>query len=1117
MAIFLSSWNLILKRSSAHWRLIIAVILGVVLAVAITSSTILYFQSLRSIGLERDLVDIPVEEQVVQFKLQLNSSTEEDYNRVHAFVESILQETVGWFINSEVRSGHSSTFYAHDINVRPPKMNDRMRSSFSFVSELESRVDLVAGTLPSTKIVTESIPRPRFEGIISDASASLFDVKIGDHLILTPHWDAKTDHMEVEVVGIFRPNSASSRIWTDGVLRLTRQLSLLNAVPVLVTEETYFQGMVPLFPKVATTAGWLVETDRNSIDPSNADLAQSGLANLRATLSGTYGNFNLFAPLEKVLDTFQTKLFFMRVPLAVVTLMIVALILYYIVLLANLLVGRQQAEIALIHSRGASRSQILLIFAMEGFLLSIFGFIAGPPFAALGIALLGYTPAFSQLSGGELLYAQLTPDVFRMAFLGAILVQIVLLIPAVKATNLGIVNFRQQMARPVRPPFYQRFFLDVILFFGTIILMWQLSNQRGLVLLGDSWGEFQVDQLLLLVPSLFLIAVSLMFVRLFPLVLRVLSILFNSRAPVWFSLGLWELARNPANYTRLVLLLIMAAGLGVFTASFGGTLERSYEERARYQAASDLRIKGVTYSGEEEKSLSPMPVFRSIDGITSISPILRGSGSIPSQGFEGGAYTLVALDPENVPDIAWFRDDFSRSSLDDLMETLDQDLPVIGLDLPVETQALSMWVRPVGVDRTTALFAQLRDSNGRFFLYRMGDLNFEEWRSLDVELSQPSQRRRSRAAFDNQNPTAPFRLMSLFVYQSRRQGGQAAGTILVDDIKAVVDKNSSHIIEDFEGEDNWAPIRVSSIAARDRFDKSPVSYTGVGSSGAFLWQSARVVAVRGISPGLDRTPIPAIASQTFLKNTGHTLGNDLRVTFRGNEIVTHIDQQVAFFPTLDPSTEDFLIVPIEPVLDRVNVSSPFTQILPSEYWILLDQEFDSLSVKDDLMNGLFAPTEIIDMENLLVSAKADPLVAAGWSAILLIAYLAVLTLSVVGFVVNAYVSAQQRRLVFASLRSMGLSVTQLVAVVSFEQIVIISIGLAFGTWMGSQIGNALVPFLGVSEAGTRVIPPFIIETNWRAVGVTYFAMGALFASTIAIIVWVFSRIAIARVLRVSDI
>ena len=78
MAIFLSSWNLILKRSSAHWRLIIAVILGVVLAVAITSSTILYFQSLRSIGLERDLVDIPVEEQVVQFKLQLNSSTEED-------------------------------------------------------------------------------------------------------------------------------------------------------------------------------------------------------------------------------------------------------------------------------------------------------------------------------------------------------------------------------------------------------------------------------------------------------------------------------------------------------------------------------------------------------------------------------------------------------------------------------------------------------------------------------------------------------------------------------------------------------------------------------------------------------------------------------------------------------------------------------------------------------------------------------------------------------------------------------------------------------------------------------------------------------------------------------
>jgi hypothetical protein len=103
------------------------------------------------------------------------------------------------------------------------------------------------------------------------------------------------------------------------------------------------------------------------------------------------------------------------------------------------------------------------------------------------------------------------------------------------------------------------------------------------------------------------------------------------------------------------------------------------------------------------------------------------------------------------------------------------------------------------------------------------------------------------------------------------------------------------------------------------------------------------------------------------------------------------------------------------------------------------------------------------------------------------------------------------------MRSLGLSVPQLVGVVWFEQALIIGLGLAFGTWMGDRIGALLLPFLGHTEEGGRVLPPFIIETNWSAVGWTYAAMGLIFLLTVGLIIWVFSRLALFRALRVGEV
>jgi hypothetical protein len=67
----------------------------------------------------------------------------------------------------------------------------------------------------------------------------------------------------------------------------------------------------------------------------------------------------------------------------------------------------------------------------------------------------------------------------------------------------------------------------------------------------------------------------------------------SSITPPALILGIWQMARNPAHHSRLSLLLILTAALGVFAASFGATLEQSAIDQAYYKTGADVKLTGV--------------------------------------------------------------------------------------------------------------------------------------------------------------------------------------------------------------------------------------------------------------------------------------------------------------------------------------------------------------------------------------------------------------------------------------------------------------------------------------------------------------------------------------------
>ena len=165
----------------------------------------------------------------------------------------------------------------------------------------------------------------------------------------------------------------------------------------------------------------------------------------------------------------------------------------------------------------------------------------------------------------------------------------------------------------------------------------------------------------------------------------------------------------------------------------------------------------------------------------------------------------------------------------------------------------------------------------------------------------------------------------------------------------------------------------------------------------------------------------------------------------------------------------------------------------------------------------FASRRIHDRVEELQEASVDPLVHAGWRALLFMAFGAVLILSCLGFLVHSYVSFREREMQFGLMRTVGFSMRQLVTLVWLEQALVIAAGMALGAEMGRRLGAIIMPFLSHNDRGAQVLPPFVLEIDWGTLAITYGFMVLVFTLIILGMIWFIRRISLQRILRLGEL
>ena len=1137
---------LVVRRFAANARLLVAVLVGAVLASALLSTTSIYTDAIRDLGLSFALRESGPLANDISVRSSSQTAESDVYLTSRQFIDDTAESTIGGFIDGKGYMGRSATFFPSPPGEEFPEEDSRPRSHLQFLSQLEAHTRVVEGRRPESTTATGStLPAtaagpPSVEVAIGAETAQRVGVSIGDSFDLHAFWDLDIAPIRVTVVGIIEPIDLDELYWR-GIDNIFSYIgSNWNTLPFFVTEETFFGAIGGYLPAMSSNYWSFFYLDTSRIDARNSESVRGSIQTFNREMNTKLSRTTIQTALPIVLETFDEKLFFTRIPLLVLVLQIAGIVLYYLFMVSTMLVERQSGEIALLKSRGATTPQVMQIYIIEGLFVFVAALGLGPPVAAAVVSLLGHTPAFQDLTGGASLNVRLSSGAYLWAAAGALLAYATLLLPAYMASRRTVVQHRAAAARPPKAAAFTRYYLDVALVILGAILLYQL-DRSGSLSTDKLFGGQSVDPIRLLTPAFFILTVGLVFLRIFPLVLRLVAWLVARTQGTAILIGMWHLVRNPVHYSRLVLLLMLATAVGTFAASFGATLDRSYKDRAEYETGAGLRVSSIRHTDSSGPN-DLVNEIRQITGASAGTSVLR-TGGIPSpvgNALTGSSFELLGVAGDEIATIGLYRDDFAGEPMSELLAKTAMEIPESSaILLPADARWLGIWVNPVDLRGRAGIVVKLKDATGRYFSYilgpRFGANMPEGWHFLVADLAE-APRSLGTVQFGSAIPAAPMSVQSISIRFTSRFSA-AEGALLLDDLQTSSESTllgtldddrivfdpmreslpfgQSQVVVSLDSVDDWQTIQGNTLQSLPDGLRT-VSAENAGLVTELSWRpSGAPIVTHGLQPRSENISLLVLASEAFLEQNDSSVGETLNIIASGSFFDVTIVGRFDLFPTMeDPRTEPVLIADREALLTLINANPGGSALYADEVW-LTPIEGSVERTKEAIESGRLRAA-VISVEEVRDTQEKDPLVAAGWEGILFISFAAILLLSVIGFLIYSYLTAQQRTLEFAVLRTIGFSKKQVAVVVGFEQALVIGLGMAAGTLMGLRLGTLMIRYMGVTETGTDVVPPMLLHVSWSTIGTAWLALGAAFLVTIGIVVLLYSRLALHRVLRIGE-
>jgi putative ABC transport system permease protein len=308
--------------------------------------------------------------------------------------------------------------------------------------------------------------------------------------------------------------------------------------------------------------------------------------------------------------------------------------------------------------------------------------------------LIGRTRSFLDFAAEvDNLRVTVTMNTLRFGMVAVAIGMVAQIVPTLSAAGHTIVSYKRERARMMRRPWWQRAWLDVLLLLPAGYGAYLLRNQGSVVVLqeGLSGSPFE-NPLLFLVPALGIFALTLVFLRLMPLIMSVLAWIAAQTKSVGLLMAARHLSRTPGFYSTPLILLVLTLSLSAFTASLAYTLDQHLYDMTYYQGGADLRFldRGegqdtslANFFGESSDEdgaeaaedtgprwlFLPVSDYLNAPGVKAVTRVARYPATANvTIGSQDGVY--LGVDRAALPEIGYWRKDFAAQSFGALMNAL---------------------------------------------------------------------------------------------------------------------------------------------------------------------------------------------------------------------------------------------------------------------------------------------------------------------------------------------------------------------------------------------------------------------------------------------------------------
>lgn len=656
---------LALRRLRHQPGLSLLALIGVVLAVGLVTSAGFFSQAVDTVVMRQELAEYtritgrpPFSARIFAVHSQTVPLSLVEAERLGKRIATTLADAVGLPIKEVT------------MQINSDLVRLRTEGGGGGRSATSANVVHLDGVFPYMEIV---------EGVAPDANIETVDaVDLWLHLTLAERMgvhagsrfqlETAEGDIPAHVAGIWRPLDAKDPFWLNNP-----DQDLVDKL--LIGRDDYLRTIEPFLPVAVRSVTWRVVLDEAHANPADGRQYVTGFERVGLLINRFLPDARVTTPslpLERFVGrqtTLTTLLLGFNVPG-------LGFLLYFLVLTSAVIAYWQRREIAILVSRGMGRLTVLNFTLIESLILFLIGLPLGIAFGILLARLMGYVSSFLSFQPRPPLPVSLDGVNWLLILLTLGIVLLARLWAAVMASGQSVATQSREHSRPQQGPFWYRYYLDFLLIIPAVYAYDRLLAQGSLgMLVQDQPEDLYKDPLLILVPALFIISLSLLAMRPFPLIMRFLDWIAGHSPWLTLHLALRQLGRQSHTYINPLLLVIVSLALGVYTFSMAASLDQWLVDRIYYRSGADLAfepfLESVALSGARSGGdwIPPTDRYEATPGVEAATRVGNYTAEIrlPNRRLRG---RFMAIDRLDFPQVAWFRGDFSAESLGGLMNRL---------------------------------------------------------------------------------------------------------------------------------------------------------------------------------------------------------------------------------------------------------------------------------------------------------------------------------------------------------------------------------------------------------------------------------------------------------------